>query len=77
MRNRHLLLVDLLLLGALHFWVLALRMESTAWSPALAQSVWTYATVAMVIRISAMYSSGVYRCIWRHASVVERNLSTI
>jgi FlaA1/EpsC-like NDP-sugar epimerase len=71
MRNRHLLLVDLLLLGPLPFWVLALRMESTAWSPALAQSVWTYATIALVIRISAMYSSGVYRCMWRHASVVE------
>src|SRR5665213_3913391 len=71
MRNRHLLLVDLLLLGPLPFAVLALRMESTAWSPALAQSVWTYAAIALAIRISAMYSSGVYRCMWRHASVVE------
>src|ERR1039458_1121625 len=71
MRNRHLLLVDLLLLGPLPFWILALRMESTVWPPELTQIVWTYAAFALVIRIVAMYSSGVYRCMWRHASVVE------
>ena len=71
MRNRHLLLIDLLLLGPLPFWVLALRLESTNWPPALTQTVWTYAAIALVIRIIAMHSSGVYRCMWRHASVVE------
>ena len=71
MRNRYLLLVDLLLLGPLPFGVLALRMESTAWPVALTQTVWTYAAVALIIRIVAMHSSGVYRCMWRHASIVE------
>ena len=71
MRNRHLLLVDLLLLGPLPFAMLALGVESNAWSPALAQTAWRYAAIALVIRIGAMGANGIYRCMWRHASVVE------
>src|ERR1035437_3805182 len=66
MRNRYLLLLDLLLLTPLPFLWVALRMESLHWSPELLQSVCIYASFAIAIRVGAFYFSGVYRCMWRY-----------
>jgi FlaA1/EpsC-like NDP-sugar epimerase len=71
MRNRYLLLLDLLLLTPLPFLWVALRMESLHWSPELLQSVCIYASFAIAIRVGAFYFSGVYRCMWRYAGPDE------
>jgi len=71
MRNRHLFLIDLLLLAPLPFMSLALRMESTSWPPELSQALSVYAALAFATRIGVAYGVGVYRFLWRHASLVE------
>ncbi len=71
MRNRHLFLIDLVLLAPLPFLVIALRLETFNWSPELTRTVVTYAAVALPTRLGLAYSVGIYRFIWRHASLVE------
>jgi FlaA1/EpsC-like NDP-sugar epimerase len=71
MRNRHLFLLDLVLLAPLPFLAFALRMESFSWTPDFAQAVFVYATLALPIRIGIAYGVGIYRFLWQHASLVE------
>lgn len=71
MRNRHLFLLDLILLAPLPFLAMALRVESFAWDPRFAEAVLVYATFALPIRIGIAYGVGVYRFLWQHASLVE------
>jgi FlaA1/EpsC-like NDP-sugar epimerase len=71
MRNRFLLLLDLLLLAPLPFVAVALYQGSVPWPPALLDSVRLYAIIALAIRIGALLWSGVYRCMWRYASIDE------
>jgi FlaA1/EpsC-like NDP-sugar epimerase len=71
MRNRHFLLVDLVLLGLLPFAVLALRLETFDFDTTTSETVLTYAALALPLRIAIMYGSGVYRFLWRYASLVE------
>ena len=71
MRNRHLFLLDLVLLAPLPFLALALRLESFVWQPQLARAVVVYAALALPTRIGVAYGAGIYRFLWRHASLVE------
>jgi len=71
MRNRHLLLIDLVLLAPLPFLALALRMESFVWPFDLSQAAFAYAALALPIRIGVAHVVGIYRFLWRHASLVE------
>jgi FlaA1/EpsC-like NDP-sugar epimerase len=71
MRNRHFLLIDLVLLALLPFALFALRMESTAWSPDIAKALASYSVIVLPARLLVAYSSGLYRFIWRYASMVE------
>ena len=71
MRNRYLFLVDLILLAPLPFLVIALRLETFDWSPELTRNVVTYAAVTLPVRLGIAYGIGIYRFIWRHASLVE------
>src|SRR5450759_369417 len=71
MRNRYLFFIDLILLAPLPFLVMALRMESFAWSLDLTHAVVAYAALALPVRIGVAHSVGIYRFIWRHASLVE------
>lgn len=71
MRNSHLFLLDLILLAPLPFLALALRRESFTWPPELAHAAIVYAALALATRISVAYSVGIYRFLWRHASLVE------
>jgi FlaA1/EpsC-like NDP-sugar epimerase len=63
--------VDLILLGPLPFALMALRLESTAWTPETVATVSAYATLALPIRLLVAYSSGLYRFLWQYASLVE------
>ena len=71
MRNRHLFLVDLLLLAPLPFLIMALRLESFAWPLPFTEAVVAYAAIALPTRIGVAYGAGIYRFLWRHASLVE------
>ena len=71
MRNRFVLLLDIALLAPLPFLVVALRFESLAWHPDTTRAVLAYAALALPIRIGVAYASGIYRAIWKHASLVE------
>jgi FlaA1/EpsC-like NDP-sugar epimerase len=71
MRNRHLFLVDLVLLSLLPFLSMGLRLETFAWTPADSQIVAAYAALALPIRLFVFHRAGIYRFLWRHASLVE------
>ena len=71
MRNRHLLLLDLVFLAPLPFLAIALRLESFVWSPDLATAAAVYAALALPIRIGVAHFTGIYRFLWKHASLVE------
>jgi FlaA1/EpsC-like NDP-sugar epimerase len=71
MRNRHFLLVDLILLAILPFALFALRQESTAWSPELAKALTVYSVIVLPTRIAVAFACGLYRFLWRYASLVE------
>lgn len=71
MRNRHFLLLDLLLLAPLPYLVVALRFETFHWPPELLQTVTVYAAFALAARLAAAQVTGLYRCMWKYASMVE------
>jgi len=71
MRNRHYFLLDLALLSVLPFALFALRLETTVWPEASTQALLAYLALALPIRLGVAYGSGLYRFLWRYASLVE------
>ncbi|MFA6130549.1 MAG: nucleoside-diphosphate sugar epimerase/dehydratase [Candidatus Omnitrophota bacterium] len=71
MRNRHFVLLDIALLAPLPFLVVALRFESLAWSAETTRAVLVYALLALPIRLAVAWSVGLYRALWKHASLAE------
>jgi FlaA1/EpsC-like NDP-sugar epimerase len=71
MRNRHFLMLDGLLLAALPFIAVGLRFESFQWAPSIVRATLIYAALVLVWRVAVAYGSGLYRCLWRHASGAE------
>ncbi len=71
MRNRYLFLLDLIFLAPLPFLAMALRLESFAWTPDLTSAVVVYAALALLVRLGVAWSVGIYRFLWKHASLVE------
>jgi len=71
MRNRHFFFFDVLLLAGLSALAVGLRVESFAWPAELSRAVTVYALLALGTRLVVAYAAGLYRCIWRHASISE------
>ncbi|HEY4216015.1 MAG TPA: nucleoside-diphosphate sugar epimerase/dehydratase [Gemmatimonadaceae bacterium] len=71
MRNRHFLVLDGLLLATLPFIAVALRFESFQWTADIARATLIYAALVLVWRVAVAFGSGLYRCLWRHASGAE------
>jgi FlaA1/EpsC-like NDP-sugar epimerase len=71
MRNRHLFLLDVLLLAGLPALAVSLRVESFSWAPELLHAVIAYSFVVLVMRLGIAYGTGLYRCLWQHASLSE------
>ena len=71
MRNRHFFWLDVVLLTGLPVISLALRFESLAWSSDIRQVAKVYIALVLPMRVGIAYASGLYRCIWRHASIAE------
>jgi FlaA1/EpsC-like NDP-sugar epimerase len=71
MRNRYFLAFDVLLLGGLPFLTVGLRFEGFSWSADVVHAAVVYAVLALPLRLWSAYGKGLYRCIWRFASVAE------
>jgi len=70
-RNRHLLALDALLLSLSPFLVYALRFESLDWGPAHFRTALIFALVSVPLRLVIYWAFGLYRRLWRYASVAE------
>src|SRR5687768_4796963 len=73
-RNRYLLFVDAVLLTALPFVVYALRFESFGWAPEHELTAWAFALVMVPLEIAILIAFGLYRRLWRFASIWELKL---
>jgi FlaA1/EpsC-like NDP-sugar epimerase len=68
-RNRYFLPLDLLLLSALPFASLYLRVDTDAWSGQYTRALLLFSVLALVVKLPAFYAMGLYRRYWRYASV--------
>jgi FlaA1/EpsC-like NDP-sugar epimerase len=71
MRNRHLLAVDAASLIAAPFLAFAVRFEDLGWLTENLRMVLPYVVLAWPLRLGVFYSFGMYRRLWRQASIGE------
>ena len=71
MRNRHLFLLDVVSLIAAPVVAFAVRFEDFGWLGSHARMVLPYILLAGPLRLTVFYSFGMYRRLWRHASIGE------
>jgi len=71
LRNRHFLLIDLLLLSLTPMVALVLRVDGWARLSAYSIPLIRFTVMALVIKIIAFFISGLYRRYWRYASIEE------
>src|SRR5688572_25263978 len=71
MRNRHLLLLDAVSLVVAPVIAFAVRFEDFGWIGANLQLVLPYILLAGPARLAVFHSLGMYRRLWRHASIGE------
>ena len=73
-RNRHILLLDAVLLGISPFLVYALRFEGWHWRPAQLATALTFAELQLPLALAICLAFGMYRRLWRYASIAELEL---
>src|SRR6185436_2763759 len=73
-RNRYLLAIDTALLLALPFFLYALRFETFSWTQDDTQTALTFAAVMVPLEIAILLGFGLYRRLWRFASIWELEL---
>src|SRR5437016_2421478 len=73
-RNRYLLAVDAVLLAVLPFLVYALRFESFRWQPQDTRTAIVFGVVMLPLEIGILLGFGLYRRLWRFASIWELKL---
>jgi FlaA1/EpsC-like NDP-sugar epimerase len=71
MRNREFFLIDIILLAGLPFMVLLVQTETLTLPSDLMRAVLVYALISLPLRLTIAHFSGLYRCLWQHASVTE------
>ncbi len=71
MRNRHLLLFDAVSLVAAPVIAFAVRFEDFSWIGDHLRIVLSYVFLAGPLRLAVFYNFGMYRRLWRHASIGE------
>jgi FlaA1/EpsC-like NDP-sugar epimerase len=71
MRNRYYFLMDLFGLAVAPFLAMALRLEGFGWTPDYVEAALWYMGLTLPLRIGTAWTTGLYRCIWRFASIVE------
>ncbi|HEU4879639.1 MAG TPA: hypothetical protein VFT21_09305, partial [Gemmatimonadaceae bacterium] len=73
-RNRYLLVIDVALLGALPFLVYGLRFETFVWHPYHLRTATVFALVMVPLEVAILLAFGLYRRMWRYASISELEL---
>src|SRR6476469_1792572 len=73
-RSRYLILVDATLLGAAPFIAYALRFEGWSWDPAQRSTAMLFARLRLPLSLTVFYAFGLYRRLWRYASIAELEL---
>src|SRR5438034_11540925 len=73
-RNRYLLISDAALLAVLPFVVYALRFETFAWDPEHTRTAFAFAILMVPLEIAILLGFGLYRRLWRFASIWELKL---
>jgi FlaA1/EpsC-like NDP-sugar epimerase len=71
LRNRHLFIADALALTAAPLIAFLVRFEDAAWIGSHLSVVLPYLVVTIPVRLALFYVAGMYRRLWRHASVGE------
>jgi FlaA1/EpsC-like NDP-sugar epimerase len=71
LRNRHLFAADAISIVAASLIAFAVRFEDLSWITANWQLVWLYIFLTAPLRLATFYSAGMYRRLWRHASLGE------
>ncbi|MGH7701842.1 MAG: SDR family NAD(P)-dependent oxidoreductase, partial [Gemmatimonadales bacterium] len=71
LRNRHLLLLDALLLPAATLLAYVIRFEGLDWGMDQQHGAVVYILTSLPIKLSICFSLGLYQRLWRYASVVE------
>ena len=71
MRNRHLFLLDAASLVAAPVIAFAVRFEDFGWLGQNLRMVLPYILIAAPVRLAVLYNFGMYRRLWRHASIGE------
>jgi FlaA1/EpsC-like NDP-sugar epimerase len=70
-RNRYLLVSDLLLLAAAPFVAYAIRFEGLTWGAADTQTALLYAALSVVLKLGIFLPFGLYSRLWRRASIPD------
>ena len=73
-RNRYFLVIDAVLLAALPFLLYAIRFESFSWSPSDTTTAIWFTAVMLPLELVILVAFGLYRRMWRYASVWELEL---
>ncbi|MDP2991499.1 MAG: nucleoside-diphosphate sugar epimerase/dehydratase [Kiritimatiellota bacterium] len=71
MRNRHLFLLDVVLLAVTPTLALVMRVDSAAWVASYAPALIRFTILALIIKLVIFFLFGIYRRYWRYASVDE------
>src|SRR5258705_11521631 len=73
-RNRYLLVIDVALLAALPFLLYGLRFETFVWHPYHLRTAAVFALVMVPLELAILLAFGLYRRMWRYASISELEL---
>jgi FlaA1/EpsC-like NDP-sugar epimerase len=71
LRNRHLLVADTIAAGLATLAAFAVRFEDLSWIATNARIVIPYLLLSVPVRVLIFFWAGLYRRLWRHASVGE------
>ncbi|MBI2437510.1 MAG: polysaccharide biosynthesis protein, partial [Lentisphaerae bacterium] len=71
MRNRHLFLLDIVLLALTPTLALVMRVDAAAWIPSYPPALIQFTLLALMIKLATFFLFGLYRRYWRYASVDE------
>src|SRR5918992_3860074 len=74
LRNRHLLVADVALLATSPLLLYALRFEGFVWGQQNVRTALTFLICAIPLQITTYYLFGLYRRLWRYASLGELEL---
>lgn len=74
LRNRYLLVADAVLLGLSPFLAYAIRFEGWSWEPQHRAAALIFAAIGVPVSLMVFALFGLYRRLWRYASVAELEL---